>query len=72
MPAWVWPTVLQRAQKDSIRLNANDTLLRNKALLQTKALLARYIWRGTGYFTVANTTDPLVNRGLGVITAPKP
>jgi carboxyl-terminal processing protease len=72
MPAWVWPTLVQRAQKDSIRLNANDTLLRNKALLQTKALLARYIWRGTGYFTVANTTDPLFNRGLEVLTAPKP
>ncbi|TAD91077.1 MAG: carboxyl-terminal protease, partial [Bacteroidetes bacterium] len=72
LPAWVWPSLVQRAATDSVYVNPADTLARNKALLQTKAMLARYVWRGTGYFTVANTTDPVFAKALSLLANPKP
>jgi carboxyl-terminal processing protease len=72
LPTWVWPRLVALAKADSIVLVQADTIQRDAALRQVKATLGRYVWRGTGYFTVANAADTTFKTALRLLAAAKP
>jgi carboxyl-terminal processing protease len=50
------------AKSDSVQIGTLETGSRNILRDALKRLIARQIWRTEGYFTVANTDDPMVSR----------
>ncbi len=64
-----WNEFLAYAADKGVSPKGND-LVRSEKFIRThmKALIARQLFRDEGYFTVVNTTDPVIQRALSCLT----
>ena len=64
--------LLERMEQDSIAYTP-ESLDRNRKTFNVslKALLARYLWGLDAYFKINNTENPIVQKGLEVLTDDK-
>lgn len=66
----VWQGLVKYAVKDSINLSNLPTGEKTYLSKRLKALIARYVWRNTGYYEVLNQGDPFVEQALLKLATP--
>jgi carboxyl-terminal processing protease len=59
-----WTYITGYAQKNNINLLEIDAGLKKIILTRFKSLISRYLWNTNGYFIVANSEDPIVQKAL--------
>jgi carboxyl-terminal processing protease len=67
LPDSAWSGLVKAAHKDSVTLDGVTGKPKEDIELRIKALLARYIWRSTGYFQVMNNQDSIYKKALEVV-----
>jgi len=63
----VWNRLVVEALKDSIKLNNIPEIDKRNIQNQIKAYLARLKWRTQGYYQVANTFDPSIEKAKEIL-----
>ncbi|HMU45870.1 MAG TPA: S41 family peptidase [Chitinophagaceae bacterium] len=63
----LWTGLLKYTADDTINYPSATSKEKELLELRLKALLARYMWRNSGFYQVLNSDDPVVNKALEVI-----
>lgn len=66
-PAKLWEGMLAQTANDSLRTGIPNETEKQKLLIRMKALLARFKWRGDGFYEVLNQDDPVVKKAMEVL-----
>ncbi len=54
-------------RKDSVNIDGVSQTDKNQLDIRIKALLARLIWRSSGYYYVINQTDPVLKKAMELL-----
>jgi carboxyl-terminal processing protease len=64
----IWNALIGFAAKDSIDIRSVKGKDREMLSARLKSLFARQLWRMEGYYEISNSNDPVVKKGLEVIS----
>lgn len=70
--AAVWTALSDYVRKDSVSLDGITAADHHPVDIRIKALLARLIWRSSGYYYVMNQTDPVLKKAMELLATDKP